>query len=104
MKPLLQNNHIEGKSIGNWTAQQTPDGIIVWTRKKRLFSKKSTLIGVYATPHLDEPNVVSVDVVGISHDNDRAVLSSRFRLKGELLASDLKNYLIEMELIFSMLK
>lgn len=104
MKPLLQNSHIAGQKIGDWKASQTPDGTIVWSRPKKMF-KKESLVGVYATPHYDEPNKVSVDVV--KHDTFEGVhvtLSTYFILKGEFLASDLKMYLVHMESILSLLK
>lgn len=98
---LLQNKDIAGRSIGDWTANTTPDGTVVWTKPKKLF-KKASPIGVYATPHYDQMNRVSVDVVSLNAD--RTTLSTHFYLKGEFLASDLKLYLVNMQEIFSMLK
>jgi hypothetical protein len=103
MKTILQNTHIAGQSIGLWKSVLTPDNTIVWMKPKRIFGKEHKVV-VYATPHLDEPNVVSVDVVNLSHDNDRTTLSTKFRLSGQFLASDLKMYLVQIGEIISMLK
>ena len=104
MKPLLQNIHIAGQKIGDWQASVTPDGTIAWSRPKKMFRKES-LVGVYATPHYDKPNVVSVDVV--KHDTFEGMhvtMSTSFNLKGEFLESDLKMYLVRMESILGLLK
>ena len=103
MKTILQNSHIAGQTIGMWKAMLTPDNTIVWIKPKRMFSKEHR-VGVYATPHLDEPNTVAVNVVNLSHDNDRTTLSTKFRLSGQFLASDLKMYLVQIGEILSMLK
>lgn len=103
MKPLLQNKDIAGKAIGLWKATLTPDGTIVWIKPKRIWGKEH-LVGVYATPHYDKPNVVSVDVVKLNQLTDNITLSTSFTLKGEFLASDLKMYLVQIESILNLLK
>jgi hypothetical protein len=99
---LLTNKDITGLVIGDWKSSETPDGTIIWTKPKRLF-RKSSPIAVFATPHHDKSNVVSVDVTDLSSPYDDVTLSTKLFLKGKDVYEDLSIYIKGMTTIFSMI-
>jgi hypothetical protein len=100
MQKQLTNNQIKNLKIGDWKSSETPDGTILWTKPKRLFRKGSPL-GVFATPHFDKDNVVSVDVVNLNKPYEDTTLTCKIYLKGD--ERDLQTYIKGMTEIFSML-
>jgi hypothetical protein len=101
-KDYFKAADVDGMKIGKWTAKLQPDGTIIWTRLKSFFQKKKGDIFVYATPHYNQLNEVSVDIVG--EDFGDPILQKTFWLKGDYRECDLKLYEVEMKAIFNILK
>lgn len=106
MKKLF-NSDIVGETIGKWRASKTPDGCIIWSRPSRtFFVTKEHPVVIFATPHLDEENVVSVDVCRLSPQLNMEgdiSLSTAFKLPGVRMFKDKVEYLKNMKQIIYLL-